>query len=114
MAINEAKDQHGGQLAFDNGETLDYEGASPLPHAYSLQSSNANPVLAVCLGSRWPGPLNFPNSREEFDKFVGGWRSKFRDAKDILLVGAGAVGLGMSSNLFPTLLLIAVQNCPGS
>ena len=30
MAINEAKDQHGGQLAFDNGETLDYEGGSPV------------------------------------------------------------------------------------
>ena len=43
-----------------------------------------------------------------------GWRSKFKAAKDILLVGAGAVGLGMSSDLFPTLLLITVQNCPGS
>ena len=31
MAINEAKDQHGGQLAFDNGETLDYEGGSQVP-----------------------------------------------------------------------------------
>lgn len=31
MAINEAKDQHGGELAFDNGETLTYEGKSPVP-----------------------------------------------------------------------------------
>jgi len=31
VAINEAKDQHGGQLAFDNGETLNYEGGSPVP-----------------------------------------------------------------------------------
>jgi len=30
VAINEAKDQHGGQLAFDSGETLDYEGGSPM------------------------------------------------------------------------------------
>ena len=43
-----------------------------------------------------------------------GWRSKFKEAKDILLVGAGAVGLGRLSNLFLTLLLIAVQNYPGS
>ena len=31
MAINEAKDQQGGELAFDNGETLNYEGESPVP-----------------------------------------------------------------------------------
>jgi len=75
VTINEAKDQHGGELEFENGETLSYE------------------VLALCVGSHWPGPLNFPSSREEFDKFVGIWRSKFKEAKDILLVGAGAVGL---------------------
>jgi len=84
------------------------------PHVCSVHPSNTNLVLAVCIGSRWPGPLNFPNSREEFDKFVEGWRSKFKEAKDILLVGAGAVGLGMLPNLFQTLLLITVQNYPGS
>ena len=31
VAINEAKDQHGGELAFDSGETLNYEGQSPVP-----------------------------------------------------------------------------------
>jgi len=45
---------------------------------------------------------------------VEGWRSKFKEAKDILLVGAGAVGLGMLSSLFPALLPIALQNYPGS
>jgi len=95
VAINEAKDEHGGQLAFDNGETLNYE------------------VLAVCIGSRWPGPLNFPSSREDFDKFVGGWRSKFKDAKDILLVGAGAVGLELSGELrdeYPTKKITIVHS----
>lgn len=78
----------------------------------SFNSSNTNSVLAVCIGSIWPGPLNFPSSREELNKFVGEWRSKFKEAKDILLVGAGAVGLGMVSNPFPTLLLtgITIQN----
>lgn len=68
----------------------------------------------MCIGSRWPGPLNFPNSKEDFDKFVGEWRSKFKEAKDILLVGAGAVGLGTSSSLFLIQLLITFQNCPGN
>ena len=68
----------------------------------------------MCIGSHWPGPLNFPNSREEFDKFVGEWRSRFDGAKDILLVGGGAVGLGMTPSLFPTLLLTTVQNWRGS
>ena len=55
----------------------------------------------MCIGSHWPGPLNFPSSRDEFNMFVGGWRSKFKEAKDILLVGAGAVGLGKILNTFP-------------
>ena len=79
--------------------------------AQSGHITNTNLVLAVCIGSHWPGPLNFPSSRAELDKFVGEWRSKFAGAKEILLVGAGAVGLGMASNLFPTLLLTTVQNC---
>ena len=39
VAINEAgTDQRGGQLAFDNGETLNYEGGSPVPHTCSAHS----------------------------------------------------------------------------
>jgi len=95
VAINEVKDQRGGELTFDNGETLNYE------------------VLAVCIGSHWPGPLNFPSSRDEFDKFVEEWRSKFKDAKDILLVGAGAVGLELSGELrdeYPTKKITIVHS----
>ncbi|KAF9654184.1 FAD/NAD-P-binding domain-containing protein [Thelephora ganbajun] len=95
VAINEAKDQRGGQLAFDNGETLNYE------------------VLAVCIGSHWPGPLNLPNSKDELNKFVGEWRSKFKEAKDILLVGAGAVGLELAGELrdeYPTKKITIVHS----
>jgi len=95
VAVNEAKDQHGGQLTFDNGESLNYE------------------VLAVCIGSHWPGPLNFPSSRDEFNMFVGGWRSKFKEAKDILLVGAGAVGLELAGELrdeYPTKKITIVHS----
>ena len=45
---------------------------------------------------------------------MGEWRSKFDGAKDILLVGAGAVGLGMTFGFPPTLLLTTVQNWLGS
>jgi len=31
VAVNEAKDQHGGQLTFDNGESLNYEGGLLVP-----------------------------------------------------------------------------------
>lgn len=118
MAINEGdQDQRGGQLTFDNGETLNYEGrlpASGTPYLFgSFNSSNTNSVLAVCIGSHWPGPLNFPSSKEELNEFIGEWRSKFRDAEDILLVGAGAVGLGMMSNLFSTLLLTDIIRARG-
>ena len=44
-AINEAgTDQRGGQLAFDNGETLNYEGRSPVPHTCSAHSIHPTPI----------------------------------------------------------------------
>lgn len=46
--------------------------------------------------------------------FLEEWGSKFKAAEDILLVGAGAVGLGMTSSLFRTLLFTTFQNCRGS
>jgi len=96
VAINEGgEDQRGGQLTFDHGETLNYE------------------VIAVCIGSHWPGPLNFPSSKEELNKFVGEWRSKFKEAEDILLVGAGAVGLELAGELrdeYPTKKITVVHS----
>lgn len=64
-----------------------------------FNSPKSDLVLAICIGSHWPGPLNFPSSKEDLNTFVGEWRSKFKTAEDILLVGAGAVGLGMASDL---------------
>jgi hypothetical protein len=115
VTINEAEDQRGGVLEFENGETLGYEGgSSAAPHVYLLRSFSSNAVLAVCAGSHWPGPLNFPSSRDQLDRFVGEWGTKFKEAKDILLVGAGAVGLGKTLRTFLALLLILVKNCLGS
>ena len=68
----------------------------------------------MCVGSHWPGPLNFPTSRDDLDGFVGEWRAKFKEAKDILLVGAGAVGLGKTLYAFPVPLLIRAKNSLGS
>ena len=84
------------------------------PHVSSVHSFRTNIVLAICIGSNWPGPLNFPSSRDELHDFVEKWRSKFKEAKDILLVGAGAVGLGETSNILPTPLLTTIKNCPAS
>lgn len=45
VAINDAgMDQRGGQLAFDNGETLNYEGGSPAPHTCSVHSIHPIPI----------------------------------------------------------------------
>lgn len=95
VRINEAGDQRGGELEFEGGGTLSYE------------------VLAVCVGSHWPGPLNFPSSRDDLDGFVGEWRAKFKEAKEILLVGAGAVGLELSGELrdeYPTKKITVVHS----
>jgi len=45
VAINEAgTGQRGGQLAFDNGETLNYEGGLPVLHACSAHSIHPTPI----------------------------------------------------------------------
>ena len=54
-------------------------------------------VLVLATGSRWPGPLDFPDDTKERDHFVDQWRDKFREAKDVTLVGGGAVGIGKSA-----------------
>jgi apoptosis-inducing factor 2 len=69
-------------------------------------------VLAT--GSHWQGPLNFPDDKADFRKYVDTWREKFKAAKDITVVGGGAVGIGKQlshTDVIPTALTCPfVQN----
>jgi NADH dehydrogenase FAD-containing subunit len=69
-------DSEGKYVTLDNGETVDFA------------------VLILATGGRWSGTTAFGDKKEEVLEFVYSWRDRFRDAKDIVLMGGGAVGLG--------------------
>lgn len=73
----------GGYVHLDNGEKVEYA------------------VLALAPGSLWDseGPCALPFGRKEALDAVGGWRARFEGAKEVVIIGGGAVGLG--AYLFP-------------
>ncbi|KAG6878815.1 hypothetical protein C0992_007470 [Termitomyces sp. T32_za158] len=48
-------------------------------------------VLVLAPGSRWEGPIAVPTTYRETKIWFAHWQAKFRRAKEILLVGGGAV-----------------------
>ena len=51
-------------------------------------------VAVVSTGSTWSGHLAFPNDEAGCREHVESWQGKIRDAKDIVIAGGGAVGIG--------------------
>lgn len=68
-----------GFVTLESGETVEYS------------------VLVLTPGSIWEGPLDIPDTKKETTEHIRTWRSKFKDSEDIVLVGGGAVALGMSA-----------------
>ncbi|KDR73138.1 hypothetical protein GALMADRAFT_125165 [Galerina marginata CBS 339.88] len=73
-----AKDQH---VTLDNGETVPFF------------------ILVLGPGSLWEGPLAFSNTKAEILESVQSWREKFKNAKDIVLVGGGAIGAELAGEI---------------
>lgn len=83
VSIEESKPGAGGSVVLETGEHVPYD------------------VLVLATGSTWPGPLNFPES-ERFGEHVKEWRKKVADAKDIYIVGGGAVGIEYAGEIRET------------
>jgi len=66
----------GGSVHLSNGEKIDWD------------------ALVIATGSVWKGPLNFPSTKKDLLLWTKAWQEKFSKAKDVVLVGGGAVGLG--------------------
>ncbi|KAJ3522703.1 hypothetical protein NMY22_g11775 [Coprinellus aureogranulatus] len=47
--------------------------------------------LVLAPGSRWEGPLDLPDTKEETMKSLNGWFDRFEKANDIVLVGGGGI-----------------------
>lgn len=75
-SITETAPGKGGVLTLDNGDQLDYA------------------VLVLGTGSIWSGPVGFGDSDEAVRAHIGEWRKKFTSAKNVVIAGGGAVGIG--------------------
>lgn len=75
-SIDETAPGKGGVLVLEDGEHLDYA------------------VLVLGTGSRWSGPLDFADSAEQVREQIKSWREKFAKAKNVVIAGGGAVGIG--------------------
>ncbi|OCH92812.1 FAD/NAD(P)-binding domain-containing protein [Obba rivulosa] len=93
-AIEEEAAGQGGVVVLQDGERLSYD------------------VLVLATGSSWYGPLNFPSSDADVRAHVKTWRQHYADAKDIVIVGGGAVGIetaGEIRDTYPTKKITIVQ-----
>ena len=61
-------------------------------HICLIFSRFADLVLAT--GSKWSGPVAFPESDTDIRQFVSDWQQRFKSAEDIVIVGGGSVGAG--------------------
>lgn len=67
--------------------------------------------LVVATGNTWEGPLDFPaGAKDASVKHVDKWRGKFATARRVVLIGGGAVGLGMFTCSFLVLMLLTSYN----
>jgi apoptosis-inducing factor 2 len=67
----------GGHVVLENGDTIGYE------------------VLVLATGSTWQGPASLPDTKEGIHEHLEAWRQKIESAKSVLVVGGGAVGIGV-------------------
>ena len=74
--VDEKSGGEGGTVHLSNGERIDWD------------------VLVIATGSVWKGPLNFPSTKKDLPLWTKAWQEKFSKAKNVVLVGGGAVGLG--------------------
>jgi len=74
-SIEDSDTGKGRFVMLDNGERLEYS------------------VLILAPGSTWEGPLNLSDDKQETLESIRSWRTRFEKAKDIVLVGGGAVGV---------------------
>jgi len=74
--VEEKSGGEGGSVHLSNGEKINWD------------------VLIIATGSVWKGALNFPSTNNDLLLWTKAWQEKFSKAKNVVLVGGGAVGLG--------------------
>ncbi|KAG8888888.1 hypothetical protein FRB98_006553 [Tulasnella sp. 332] len=55
--------------------------------------------LVLATGTLWEGPLALPQDRERAREWINDWHAKLAEAKDIVIIGGGAVGIEFSGEI---------------
>jgi len=75
------EDDHSGYVVLEGGEKVLYD------------------ALVLATGSKYSGPVDFPDDPAQCLAHIERWRTAFREAKDIVLVGGGGVAIGPYSTI---------------
>jgi len=71
------EDGHSGYVVLEDGEKILYD------------------ALVLATGSKYSGPVDFPDDPAQCLAHIEHWRAAFKEAKDIMLVGGGGVAIGL-------------------
>jgi len=74
-------DGNGGELQLTEGEVLPYR------------------ILVLATGSKWSGPVDYPESDADIRQFISQWQQRFKSAEDVVIVGGGSVGIELAGEL---------------
>ncbi|KIP01404.1 hypothetical protein PHLGIDRAFT_80620 [Phlebiopsis gigantea 11061_1 CR5-6] len=80
-AIEEAAPGKGGVLVLEGGERVEYV------------------ALVLGTGSTWTGTTDFPDTDADIREHLRSWRAAFSKAKNVVIVGGGAVGIELSGEI---------------
>jgi apoptosis-inducing factor 2 len=89
--IQETGPGKGGVLILDNGEQLDYT------------------ALVLATGSRWPGLADFGDTDRDAQNHIRLSRGNVARAKNIVITGGGAVGIGRCLRFFGDHILTSLR-----
>ena len=73
------EDGYGGYVTLEDGEKVLYD------------------ALILATGSKYSGPVDFPDDPAQCLAHLEHWRTAFKEAKDIMLIGGGGVAVGSYS-----------------
>ena len=76
------EDDHSGYVVLEGGENVLFD------------------ALILAAGLKHSGPVNFPDDPTQCLAHIERWRTNFREAKDVMLVGGGGVAIGPCSVLY--------------
>ncbi|KAJ3901052.1 hypothetical protein F5879DRAFT_885980 [Lentinula edodes] len=79
--VNAGDNSNSGSLALSDGRVIEYD------------------VLVLATGSKWDGPISFPDDSASVKAHIAARREEIAKANDILLVGGGAVGIELAGEI---------------